>query len=203
VPRYVLYTQGFLLVAVGLFCFALGNLSARPDPRRVAASGRAESVELSGTVRFESTHGQWLPDADAAVLAVPIARQPGVGERPSAVGLRPGDPQPHVHHESLRVIRLLGGAYTRTDAGGRFRLRLTGGESYFVLVLSAHAKRDADVDLRKADLAQIGRYVLPVTELLGDRRYVWREIQLPADDVLTIDFQRTGDEALRASVAIP
>jgi hypothetical protein len=79
---------------------------------------------------------------------------------------------------------MLGGAYTRVDANGAYDLRLPAAGEYFVLVLSGNRYREANEDPVRADLAEIGGYFLPATELLGNKRYEWKSVQVRADQTL-------------------
>jgi hypothetical protein len=88
----------------------------------------------------------------------------------------------------LLAIAAMGGAYGRSDAGGEYRLQLPRAGRYFVLVVSRSVRRGEDVGMNRNDLAQLGRYVAPATELLGDRKFVWRRIQLPGSGTLDVRF---------------
>jgi hypothetical protein len=57
---------------------------------------------------------------------------------------------------------------------------------YFVLIVSKNKYRAADEELNKADLAALGSYVLPPTELLGESKYEWREVTISKNE--SIDF---------------
>ena len=122
------------------------------------------------------------------MIVLPVDRQPGANERPAIDGMPPDHPRPRASNEALRTIRLLGGGYARAETGGRFEVHLPSRGRYFVLVLSKHAGRSSDTVHNKTTLAQIGRYLLPVTELLGDRKYEWRELIMNDDRQLEIEF---------------
>jgi hypothetical protein len=64
-------------------------------------------------------------------------------------------------------------------------LRLPAAGEYFVLVLSKNRYRDATENAVRADLAQIGGYFLPATELLSDHRYQWKSVTVRSDQTLS------------------
>jgi hypothetical protein len=179
--------QGALLGIVALVALVAGiylggRSSQEPDTRM------PEPSVLSGHVTFVAASGERLPDEGCVIAVFPEDRRPGANERAGVEGLRPDDPVPDEDHPGRRAILTMGGDYARAGADGVYRLRVPDTGSYFALFLSRHAARDADETLSRADLAQIGRYVLPATELLGDRRYAWRRLTVRGDQALDIDF---------------
>jgi len=145
----------------------------------------ARPCNVAGQVRYLTQNGAEIPDEGTVVIVVPQDQQPSAAQRAPVEGLRPLDPLPQDNHPALRAIRMLGGAYTRADADGAFDLRLPSAGQYFVLVLSRNRYRDASEPPSHADLAQIGGYFLPATELLGDHRYQWKSVQVRADQRLS------------------
>jgi hypothetical protein len=186
VPRSVLYAQGILLGVVGLLAFALGVLvggGRSPAPHHPLATPHL----VAGQLQYQTDGDHRRPDAGSTVLVLPAEHRPGPNERASIEGLRPQDPSPNETNPSLRAIQAMGGSYTRTDDQGRYRVRVPKPGTYFVLFVSANAYRENAEDLDKTDLAQIGRYVLPATDLLGDRAYHWDRIVINRD--WTMDHQ--------------
>ena len=74
------------------------------------------------------------------------------------------------------------------DADGKFQVRLPDTGRYFVLVVSSNAYRNAGQDPSRGDIAQLGRYVQPPMDLLGQSKYEWRERTIRSDDSLNVVF---------------
>jgi hypothetical protein len=81
----------------------------------------------------------------------------------------------------------MGGAYARSDAEGDFKLQVPRGR-YFVLIISGNSERASSEELDKTQLAQIGRYFVPATELIGRNRFQWREELIANDKRLDLSF---------------
>jgi len=184
VPRYVLYIQGALLGIVGLVCFALGlmaggSLFTREEPTA------AQPVKLSGSVTY-ARGTRDVPDMSAVLVAVPQTEQ--LDERAPVTGLRPEDPPPDAAHRGVEILRTVGGAYARADDQGRFQLELPTSGKYFVLVLSANAKRPSSQPPATEDLLKMGRYFENAADLLGQNRYQWTAETLRSDRQLNVVF---------------
>ena len=128
--------------------------------------------------------GEKFPDDGAVVVVVPQGMKPSVDEKARFEGLRPNDPAPDDSHDGIGVIRSIGGAYTRTDGKGDFRVRLPDGGDFYVLVISRRGKRKAGSGFKKSDLAQMGHYFLDATELIGSQPYRWQAMEVSRDRVL-------------------
>ncbi len=184
VPRYVLYVQGALLGAVGLLCFALGVLAGG------AVFSRSEPVSphpvrLTGSVTY-ARGSRDVADASAVVIAVPQTEQ--LDERAPIEGLRPDEPMPEPTHRGLEIIRTTGGVYTRADEQGRFELELPSQGRYFVLVLSANARRRGGESPGTEDVLKMGRYFENAGDLLAQNRYQWTAETLLSDKRLNVVF---------------
>jgi hypothetical protein len=186
VPRRVLYLQGVLLGAVGLLCFILGLL-ARDSHTRDEFVEAGRPCVVTGQVTYAAT-GEPRPDSDSALVVLPLDRRPELDGRLPVEGLRPGDPAPLDENQSLRVIRSLGGAYTRTDESGQFRVQVPEAGTYYVLVISAHSQRSPQDQVATAHVAQLGRYFQSALDLLGDRKYRWSQLTIRRDRRLDIRF---------------
>jgi hypothetical protein len=184
VPRYVLYVQGALLGIVGLVCFTLGLLAGGSLFTRAEPSA-PHPVTLSGSVSY-ARGARDLPDMGAVVIAVPQTEQ--LDERAPVAGLRPDEPPPPPGHRGVEILRTIGGAYARTDEQGRFRLELPSTGKYFVLVLSANARRPANQAPATEDLLKMGRYFDNAADLLGRNRYQWTAETLRSDRQLNVVF---------------
>jgi len=183
VPRSMLYAQGILIGVVALGAFALGLLVGSRGPEPDPSLDAIAICTVSGQVQIETEGLGVLPDEDAVVIAVPRDQRPAAAGRADIAGLRPSDPRPASTNQGLTVLREMGGAYARADAEGRYSLRVAAGE-YFLLVLSHGKYRDAADDPPRDDLAQLGRYFLPATELLGDSRYRWTSVTIRRDEAM-------------------
>ncbi|HJN08028.1 MAG TPA: hypothetical protein QF564_05005 [Pirellulaceae bacterium] len=184
IPRSVLYVQGILLALVAIIAFVFGVLVGGRGSSPESAQVVARPCTVDGHVHYLTQNGAEIPDEGTVVIVVPQDQRPSSEQRAPVEGLRPSDPLPQENHPALRTIRMLGGAYTRTDENGAYDLRLPAAGEYFVLVLSRNRYRNANEDPVRADLAQIGAYFLPATELLGDQCYQWKSIVVRADQTL-------------------
>lgn len=186
VPRRVLYVQGILLGVVALVAFILGLLM-RSNSSEQVMEGTPRSCLLSGNVTY-STIGGVRPDAGSVLILLPLDRHPVPDNKAPVEGLRPGDPEPLAENASLRLIRGLGGDYTRADANGAFEVRVPGAGIYYVLVISSHAPRSPQDELEKIDVAQVGRYFDNPIDLLADRKYRWSQLTVRRDRSLDVQF---------------
>lgn len=185
VPRYVILVQGVLLGTVALFAFALGLLVGGgffAQPAVVAG----QPCKVQGTISYASGV-QTLPDAGAVVMFLPETKNPG--RRLTAHGLRPEDPLPEAPLVGAEELRNMGGAYARADAQGRFELQLADPGTYFVLVLSGNASRQAGQDIQTQDLVRISRFVDSASDLLADSRYQFSTETVRGDRELSAVFE--------------
>lgn len=175
-PRRTFYIHAvlFVLVAVGGFAsgFFIGR-GAGVEHRQLAEDEAArEQMLIEGRVFYDPGSGQPAPDEQAVALALPESPLPQ--QRLSIQGIRPQDPQPPEDHPTLRAIRQLGGDYGRVSAEGRFQLVVPAEGRYYVLVISAHADRPADVPIDEADQQQIERYFQLGEPLVASSQYRWK-----------------------------
>ncbi|MBC8355014.1 MAG: hypothetical protein H8E66_23800 [Planctomycetes bacterium] len=187
VPRRVLYAQGILLAVVAVISFILGTMVAG-DRTKETAIVAAVPCELSGEVVYATGGGRSLPDEGSVVIVLPTDQRPAPTAKAPVEGLRPGDPIPRGDSDNLRIIQSIGGAYARTDAAGKYQLTVPDGGRYFVLIVSKNRYRGGDEELDKVDIAQLGRYVQPPTELLGESRYEWRELLIRKNESMDFTF---------------
>lgn len=180
IPRKVIYLQGILLGLVAVGCFAAGVMvgSNAAGRRSNEAQGPTPCV-ISGQVTYRDSGGELAADAGAVVIALPQAARPE--QRANVEGLRATDPLPADLHSGIQIIRQIGGNYIRADTDGKFQLRLPDTGQYFVLFLSRNRSRPSG-QLSRKDLAQIGRYFDPATELLADKDYRWSEVVVMRKD---------------------
>lgn len=203
VPRWMIGMQGILIPVVATTAFALGYF---------LGLGRTKSVDepvigpcvISGRVVYETTGGTTFPDAGAVVLLVPEDQRPAADEKlvhrallpqadARAAGASngggvaaPGDSEAQ---EVQQRLRTMGGGLARADVDGHYRISLSRGGRYFLFVLSNHGQRSTQDEPSRADLAQLGRYVVLASELIADRRYRWSQQSIKQDTVLDLTLR--------------
>jgi hypothetical protein len=183
VPRRIVFVQGFLLGGIAIVFFIFGVVVGSHSTVE-NAPGVPRTCQISGRITYTDTAASSLPDAGSVVIAFPVGRRP---EPKIAVdGLRPADPSPAANHPGVVAVRDVGGAFARADRKGQFRLRVPNVGRYFILVISKNAQRPESEQPKTRDLAQIGRYVLPASEMLGRQRYSWQQLNLRDDRTLDI-----------------
>ncbi len=186
IPRYVLYTQGFLLGAVALVFFVFGMVVGSRSRGEGGPASPQRPVAISGTVFYQGQGDSRSPDVGSVVMLLPTTQRPD--EKAPVEGLRPEDPMPEEDHPAVAIVRSVGGDYVRADRHGRFRVRATVPGRYYLLVISKHRRRAADRSPRADELARLGRFVLPATQLLGSQQYRWKEVLLRGDQRLDVTF---------------
>ncbi len=184
VPRYVLYTQGLLLGAVALTCFIFGVLTGGTFFSAPSKNAKGPCT-ITGTVRYASGN-QKLPDDGAVIIIFPDTKD--AGQRASVAGMRPDEPLPETPLVGVQQIRDMGGGYTRAGPQGDFSLNLASGGSYYVLVLSSHARRAANDEVKVMDVRTLGRFVDGAIDLLGDSKYRLTSETFRTDRTLTAQF---------------
>jgi len=187
VPRYVLYTQGFLLGTVALVFFVFGLVigSRSRDVPADRLAGKPPSV--SGTVMHAGPGEDPAPDAQSVIILLPGSRQGD--QKASIAGLRPEEPMPDEDHSSLQMLRSVGGDYTRADRRGRYRVRGASPGRYTLLILSRHCSRPAGESPQASHLAFLGRFFVPANELLAGGAYRWQELLLRDDQQVEVTFR--------------
>lgn len=187
-PRYVLYGQGVLLIAVAMVSLTLGILIGRGTaPRVVEKSGVAKPCFLTGNVTYQTSGGNASPDAGAVVIVVPQDRRPD--DKAPVEGLRPDDPAPAPDQPAIARIKSIGGDYVRADEQGNFKLRVPDTGDYFLLVISRHARRKPGERHESVHLAQIGRYFIPAPDLVDTQQYRWRSESIKRDKDYKFAFE--------------
>jgi len=188
VPRSILVMQGALLGLVALLSLMIGILLGRGcAPAAPVADEGPQACLVAGVVVVENAPGETTPDGGAAVAIVPRDLRPE--QQASLRGLRPQDPLPEPDHAGLQTLYGLGGDYARTDAEGRFQLRVPERGDYFLLVISAHASQD-DREQPKATLAQLGRFFQLTPNMFEGHAIRWQEENVQRDRQLNIVFPR-------------
>jgi len=188
VPRSILYMQGALLGLVAMTSLLIGILVGRGLSGRTPSEDEGpQACLVTGEVALLATNDETRPDVGAVVILVPRDMRPE--QQAKMVGLRPQDPPPASDHAGLQILYGLGGDYTRTDATGRFQLRVPDRGHYFLLAISAHAGQD-DREQPKATLAQIGRFFELTPKMFEGHAIRWQEEHVRRDRQLNIVFPR-------------
>ncbi len=185
VPRRIIFIQGFLFGAIAIVFFIFGIVVGSHSADKAVPAG-PHACQLSGEVAYKDLDGQQKPDSDSVVLVVPVARRPD--PKIGIHGLRVTDAPPAADHPNVTALVETGGGFARTNRDGAFRVRVPDTGRYFVLVISQHAQRKPTDQPRTRDLAQMGRYLLPASEVLGQQRYSWQEVQLRGDQEIAVSF---------------
>jgi DNA-directed RNA polymerase subunit RPC12/RpoP len=186
VSRRVIYTQGVLLLLVGVCSTAAGYfLALSYGPVRAAAP---QPCFITGKVQYvrDSTT---LPDAGTVVLLFPKGTNPDRFSKLAVHGLRPEDDPVGPSDTSMQSLRSLGGDMCRASGDGFYHLRVRDVGGYYLLFLSAHAQRDEGAGLDRRVLAELGRYVDRANEILADAAFDWREMEITGDEEINVVFR--------------
>lgn len=170
-----------LLCACTLLAFFLGWLfgqSKTPEPHQVEnVQNPAETVLVTGQIRYTTGKIPALPDSSAVVIAVPKDKLP---DDPLPIeGLRPWDADSPTAELHRQAVRDLGGGWARTDADGGFSLVLPRPGEYWVLIISKHLARPRAVvtrqhrGLAELDYQQLSDYFQRPEDLIGPQAYRW------------------------------
>ncbi len=186
IPRYVLYTQGFLLGAVALAFFVFGLIVGSRSRGEGTTFGPQNPVTISGTILVDRQGNSPVPDAGSVIMLLPASQRPD--EKASAAGLCPEDTPLEEEHPALAMLRRLGGDYARADRRGRYQVRAAVPGRYYLLVISKRRRRAQDRSPGATELARLGRFVLPATQLLGQHSYRWKEVLLRNDQQFNVTF---------------
>jgi hypothetical protein len=192
VPRYVIYSQGLLLGAVGLVCLMIGIvLGWKLSPTSSPIDPATMPCIVRGRVEYEDSQGARRPDIGAMILALPVGNQPE--KSISSEGLGVDDAPPKQDHSGLRELESLGARTARVDPTGRFEFRVPRGGKFFIVAISKTARR-GDEPHKGGITSEIGKYVAPPTRLLGDHRYLMEDPTLREER--TLDFVFTNDRSI-------
>lgn len=187
VHRSVIYLQAILLAALAIVGFVLGaGFGGLYTARESPANTSNVACDIQGTVTQIGNQGQEVGVDDAVVVFLPAGKRPD--ERWGIHGMRPNDDLPPADHPTLIGVRILGGAYTRTDRKGRYGLRVASPGDYHVLVLTERNRRRRDSEWNNRDLAQIGRYFQDAMGLLANNDYRWQKITVTPGERWDVAF---------------
>ncbi len=141
---------------------------------------------MTGAVQLADGDNAGQPDEGSVVLLLPAARLPD--EKLAAAGLRPDNDLSPDEHPARTLLRGLGGDLARVDRRGNYRVRASGPGRYYLLIISQHKRRGSDESPAATELARLGRYVTPPTDLLGQQQYQWQELLLRKNQQVDVRF---------------
>lgn len=150
------------------------------------------SVLVEGRISYRPDPLTGRPDPGAVVIFLPADRKPTrtlpiEGLRPYETP-QPGSPGP-------KAVVTLGGAVERTDTEGRYMTVLPPG-SYYLLVISAKARRAKGAPIAPSDLAEMRQYFYAAEDLIGTAKYHWARYRFK-EGKYTVDRNLGLDESTR------
>jgi hypothetical protein len=192
--RRAVYALAGLLFGVALLGFAAGYLIGRGRPGAAIAGGEeaaetaaADPVALEGSLIYSASPGQYQPDAEALVLALPVEKRPTEKLSLTAATVSNADAA------AANAVHGLGGAFVHANSDGEFQLVVPRSGDYYLLLVSKHVKRAADKPIEVAVLHELGAYLANPSELIGAYKYVWSQRRLAgAPAPVTEDFGADG-----------
>lgn len=163
---------GAALFAGGWFLGRLGmaeapaadaNVDVRAEPDPLAATLKIDG--LTGRITYRKSESECLADRGARIIAWPVGFSPD--EKWAADGFRTGDSK---QLTSLAQNRLIAGGGSLAIAGedGEFKLELTSGDDYEVLILSRFGGREIDGQgMSSAELSRLETCFAEPRKLVG------------------------------------
>jgi len=185
----MLYLLGALITVVGVIGFIAGYVIGRGADLSTAGQDdktTAESTRLVASLTYRDEAGEIRPDTGAVLMAWPQQARPGERVDIGQLGTLAEDPGDL--HQAVAAVRSLGGDYQRAGDDGGVSLMLTGEGDYHLLAVSRHAPRSPDEDPGQADLATLSRCFQSAAQMLGDRKYQLRTLDVTSAERLEIDF---------------
>lgn len=190
VPRTMLYLQGGLLALVALAAFGLGIVVGSGMTSTPVVVDKERSFALTGKLQYRGARGE-SPDEGAVVVVVPVDARPEREKKLPTAEFLPGPSAPPADSPGLKILREIGGDYTRADATGNFRVQLPRLGNYYVLFISRASPPVKEVDRQKQfeDLAQMGIYFDRDVPQIGERHnYRWSTEKFNTDATRTFTF---------------
>jgi hypothetical protein len=184
-PRYVIFVQGGLLGSVGLLCFLLGMAVGGALTERTAENeGGAMPISISGTVARVRGDSR---DADAAAVVIFVPADARPEDKPTLVGVRPGD-DPARGVPIRDALRAMGGGLATCDQRGQYTLQLPSRGRYFLLAISALEKPPGLKPPPPAQILQMGQFFNLAQNPLQEFRYQWRQETLRGSGRVNVNF---------------
>jgi hypothetical protein len=185
-PRYVIFTQGFLLAAVAIVAFLLGfavNGSRKALPSR-SSPVAAGSLQLSGTISLRR-QGMRAADVGAALLFIPLDAQPSM--KSNLEGFLPDDDSAS-RIKADAWLKEQGGNFVRCNERGQYEVTLPAAGRFGLLVISGTSTEKTNGSHTTQEREQMGRYFDLSGGQLENLRYQWREETIRTSTNLNIDF---------------
>ncbi|MDX1964180.1 MAG: hypothetical protein SFX18_13585 [Pirellulales bacterium] len=187
ITHRTLYTQIALLLGLSCATYFLGWLiGARGtmQAESIQQAQRQQPAQLSVTITYKDDQKRNTKDAGALVLIWPVDSQP---LNPLDLeGFRPQDADLPVDAPARTIIQQMGGIVARSDAGGTVTgVTLPKSGDFFVLIVSAHARRPPGEKIKDNELAILGRlFADKAPDVLGEAAYRFTKKQLSGPQVL-------------------
>ncbi len=173
--RRTFYVQAVLLVVIAVVFFGTGYFIGRGDAtyemQTEAEQAAKQRIPIQGVLEYDSGGSKWACDENAVVIALPAGKVPA--NKIPIQDLRPGAAAPGEESRAVKTIRALGGAYTRADAEGKFYMVVPGEGTYQLLLISAHTRRGAGVEINDLELDDMDAFFSMSAELIGRFDYRW------------------------------
>ncbi len=188
VPRWSIYVQGGLLAGLSFLCFMLGLCAGGLGSGGAGGGGQTTGPkygDLYGRVTYQLAQQQ-TGDDGAIIIVLPQKQIPD--EKAPTADLFSETAIARPTHRGLEIIRLIGGGSTRADKTGNFKLQLSRGD-YFILVVSNIKQRPANVAVPTAEIAQMGRFLEQPVDFIGRKMYRWDKISIKGDQRYDVSFE--------------
>jgi phage FluMu protein Com len=192
-PRSTLYVQGALLLILFAVGFGSGYLIGRGGAENKEQGGQSgkERILIEGNLVYDPGTGRLAGDQNAVIIALPEGKYPKT--KISFQGIRPKATSTE-SHESVQMIRKLGGEYARADASGEFSMVLPDRGSYHLLIISNQATRPEGTEIDEADVIELERYFSMAGPLISRSKYSWTLREIEDHIEIEHDFGRDGQE---------
>jgi len=179
--RRTLYTHGVVFVVLTVVAFGLGYLIGRTakvgEVRQQQADAARQAVTIEGALTYQTGGGAVQADQNAVIIVLPETKQP-LDSKIVVRDIGPGSPLPGEKPDQVPAavgeIDKLGGAYARADDKGEFSVVVPDQGDYFVLLISAHARRPLRSQIHELHLERMGYYFTMPEGLIGSYAYDWK-----------------------------
>ncbi len=185
-PRWTVYFQGGLLAVVATTFFLLGMMLGQNSSGTAERSSETYDCQLTGRVVFNRGATK-APDEGAVVIVVP--KDGSLQDRvQDHAGLRPEEFEA-IDNPSIAQIEAAGGRVVRINHEGEFDLPLRGPREYYVLIISRHSERAAEVEISTSTRAELSGYFF-APDVIGPKKYYLTTLVLNrrSQNLPTVEF---------------